>query len=165
MSNREIIESYYRAHRSEVLEYVSQRLHYSDEAEDLVQDAFLRLFDGNRLIFEATLPSLVYTLCRHLVIDWYRRRSVLQDSEHELVRLQGSSESAESVLSVREINEQLERGLTRVPEECRALYRMHVYGGMQAREISRETGEKYKMVEYRLGQARKQVRNYLRKIS
>jgi RNA polymerase sigma-70 factor (ECF subfamily) len=165
MNNRETIETYYRAHRDELVAFVSARLHYSDDAEDLVQDAFLRLLTGNRLISEVTLPNLLYTLCSHLVIDWYRRHSVQIDAEHELCRQTGRGESAESLLSVREINEQLERGLARVPENCRELYRMHIYGGMQARDLCQQTGESYKSVEYRLGLARKQVRQYLRHIS
>jgi RNA polymerase sigma-70 factor (ECF subfamily) len=178
MNNRETIETYYRAHRDELVAFVSARLHYSDDAEDLVQDAFLRLLTGNRLISEVTLPNLLYTLCSHLVIDWYRRRNImhkLETSNFTLGRrtlatsgtqeLQTSPAEAESLLSVREINEQLERGLARVPENCRELYRMHIYGGMQARDLCQQTGESYKSVEYRLGLARKQVRQYLRHIS
>ena len=164
MNNREIIECYYRAHKDELLAFVSTRLRFSDEAEDLVQEAFLRLLTGYRLISEVTLPSLVYTLCHHLVIDWYRRRNVQIDAEHELCCQTGRGESAESLLSVREINEQLERGLARVPENCRELYRMHIYGGMQARDLCQQTGQAYKSVEYRLGLARKQVRNQLRHV-
>jgi RNA polymerase sigma-70 factor (ECF subfamily) len=165
MNNRELIENYYRAHRCDVLNFVRGRLHYSDEAEDLVQEAFLRLLSEQRPISEVTLPSLVFTLCRHLIVDWYRRRMVRQDAEHDLVVLHGDANAAESVLSMREFNEQLERGMMRLPEKSRELYRMHIYGGMQAQDISRQTGENYKTVEYRLGQARKQVRSYLQKIS
>ena len=172
MNNRETIETYYRAHKDELVAFVSARLRFSDEAEDLVQEAFLRLLTGNRLISEVTLPNLLYTLCHHLVIDWYRRRNVMHNAQctmHKLqtsnFKLQTSSAEAESLLSVREINEQLERGLARVPENCHELYRMHIYGGMQARDLCQQTGVSYKSVEHRLGLARKQVRQYLRHIS
>lgn len=165
MSNYQIIEKYYRTHRGELLAFVSARLHDTDAAQDLVQDVFLRMLNGLRPINEATIESLVYTLCRHLVIDWYRRRVIHDDVEHELLRTAKDSTSAESVLSVREITERLESGLARLPEGCREVYRMHIYGGLQAKDICEQTGEKYKTVEYRLGLARKQVRNYLRHIS
>lgn len=164
MNSRTIIESYYRTHRDELLAFVSMRLHHSDGAEDLVQDTFLRLLTGYRIISEVTLPHLVYTTCRHLIADWYRRRDARLDAAHELCRQDGRGDSAESLLSVREISELLERGLARVPEDCRELYRMHVYGAMQARDLSRQSGVSYKAVEYRLGQARKQVRNHLRHV-
>ncbi|MBR1447581.1 MAG: sigma-70 family RNA polymerase sigma factor [Prevotella sp.] len=166
MNNQTIIEDYYRKHRGDLLAFVLVRLHNSDEAEDLVQEVFLRLLSGNRPINETTLPSLVYALCRNLLTDWYRHHSVCREAEHTITRLLSAhhSETAESVLSVREINEQLERGLARVPKECRELYRMHIYGDMPIRDICRETSQPYKAVEYRLGQARKQVRNQLRHV-
>ena len=41
---------------------------------------------------------------------------------------------------------------------------MNVYGGLQVRDICELTGEQYNVVEYRLGQARKRVRTYLRHV-
>ncbi len=164
MNNQVIIESYYRAHRGEMLAFVSARLHYSDEAEDLVQEAFLRLLSGQRPISEVTLPALVYTLLRNLIADWYRRHSVRLDAEHELRGMQGTGESAEVLLSMREADELLERGLAHVPEECREFYRLHVYADMPVRDICQQTGQPYKTVEYRLGLARKQVRKYLKHV-
>jgi RNA polymerase sigma-70 factor (ECF subfamily) len=165
MNNRQIIEDYYRAHRGDLLAFVSTRLHSTDEAEDVVQEAFLRLLQPGRLISEVTLPALALTLCRNLIADWYRRHTVRQDSEHEIVRYSAifsQTTEAESVLSMREITEQMERGLARVPEECRELYRLHIYGDMPVRDISKLSGQPYKTVEYRLGLARKQVRKWLR---
>ena len=164
MNNYKVIEDYYRAHRGELVAFVSARLHDLAEAEDIVQETFLRLLDGNRLISEVTLPNLTYTLCRNMVADWYRRHGVWQDAKHELTRSAGNGDSAERLLSMHEMHLHFERGLARVPEDCRELYRMHIYGEMPVRDICRETGQPYKSVEYRLGLARKQVRNYLRHV-
>ena len=165
MNNQEIIENYYCTHRSELVAFVSARIGSSEAAEDIVQDTFYRLLTGQRPLCEATLPSLAYTFCKNMVTDWYRRHSVRQDAEHELNRQGSLGYSAESLLSVHEITEQMERGLARLPEGCREPFRLSVYGGMKVSDISLETGEKYKTIENRLGQARKYIRNYLRKIS
>jgi RNA polymerase sigma-70 factor (ECF subfamily) len=161
MNNREIIENYYCAHKGDLLAFVSARLHDSEEAKDVVQEAFLRLLSGNHLISEATLPNLLATLCRNLAIDCYRRHNVRQDSKHEIIRSLSNNISAESLLSIREITEQMERGLARIPQECRELYRLHIYEGMPIRDLSQLSGQPYKTVEYRLGIARKQVRKVL----
>jgi RNA polymerase sigma-70 factor (ECF subfamily) len=109
------------------------------------------------------LPALVYTITRNLITDYYRRRHTYEAFEHFI---QGSSEeddSMESVFSARELTELLERGLARIPENCREIYRLHINGGMKVSEISQTLGEGYKSVEHRLGTARKAVRQYLRK--
>ena len=166
MTNRTIIETYYRHHRDELLAYVSSRLGDVFLAEDMVQEVFLRLMQGDRPITELTLPSLVYTMSRNLVADHYRhiacRREYLQ-----LMRGYLSEEFTQSdtMVHARDIVTLMERGLRRLPEPCRDVYRLHIYDGMQAGEISEHLGQSYKAVEYRLGQARKAIRNYLRKIS
>jgi RNA polymerase sigma-70 factor (ECF subfamily) len=159
------LTNYYITHRDELLVYASSRLGNSVEAEDLVQNVFLRLLTSDRMITEVTLPALVYTIARNLITDFYRRRNHFDDYEHYLKNTDSIEESAESILSIRDITEQLERGLARVPENCREIYRLHIYGGMKVAEISQRLGEGYKSVEHRLGAARKAVRQQLRGIA
>ena len=159
------LTNYYITHRDELLVYASSRLGNSVEAEDLVQNVFLRLLTSDRMITEVTLPALVYTIARNLITDFYRRRTHFDDYEHYLKNTDSIDDSAGSVLSIRDITEQLERGLTRVPENCREIYRLHIYGGMKVAEISERLGEGYKSVEHRLGAARKAVRQQVRGIA
>ena len=161
MSN--LIETYYTNHRDELLAFVSNRLGGSEESEDIVQNVFLRLLTSNKMITAITLPALVYTMTRNLITDYYRRRHHYEEFEHFLKGSSEETESMESVFSASELTELLERGLARIPENCREIYRMHIYGGMKVSEISLTLGEGYKSVENRLGTARKAVRQYLRK--
>jgi RNA polymerase sigma-70 factor (ECF subfamily) len=165
MNNYLTLTNYYVTHRDELLAYVSSRLGNSVEAEDLVQNVFLRLLTSDKMITDITLPSLVYTITRNMITDYYRRRTHFEAYEHYLKNTDSIDESAESILSVRDITEQLERGLARVPENCREIYRLHIYGGMKVAEISERLGEGYKSVEHRLGAARKLVRQQLRGIA
>ena len=68
------LTNYYVTHRDELLAYVSSRLGNSVEAEDLVQNVFLRLLTSNKMITEVTLPALVYTIASHMIADYSRRR-------------------------------------------------------------------------------------------
>lgn len=159
------LTNYYVTHRDELLAYVSSRLGNSVEAEDLVQNVFLRLLTSDKMITELTLPALVYTIARNLIADYYRRRTHFEVYEHYLKNTDSIDDSATSILSVRDITEQLERSLARVPENCREIYRLHIYSGMKVAEISERLGEGYKSVEHRLGTARKTVRQHLRGIA
>ena len=158
-----LIETYYTDHRDELLAFVSSRLGGSEESEDIVQNVFLRLLTTDKMITEITLPALVYTITRNLITDYYRRRHTYEAFEHFIKGSSEEDDSMESVFSARELTELLERGLVRVPENCREIYRLHINGGMKVSEISQTLGEGYKSVEHRLGTARKAVRQYLRK--
>lgn len=159
MSN--LIETYYRDHRDELLAFVSSRLGGAVEAEDIVQNVFLRLLTTDKMITEITLPALTYTIARNLISDYYRRRNTYEEFEHYIKRSSDDYSSMESVISAKELTELLERGLARVPENFREIYRMHIYGGMKVGEISQTLGEGYKSVEHRLGVARKALRSFL----
>ena len=158
-----LIETYYTDHRDELLAFVSSRLGGSEESEDIVQNVFLRLLTTDKMITLVTLPALVYTMTRNLITDYYRRRHTYEAFEHFIKGSSEADDSMESVFSARELTELLERGLARIPENCREVYRLHIYGGMKVGEISQTLGEGYKSVEHRLGTARKVVRQYLRK--
>ena len=67
MNHINLITDYYIAHRDELLAYASSRLGDSMEAEDVVQNVFLRLLttDNHRQLFPATLlcGSVVALVC------------------------------------------------------------------------------------------------------
>ena len=159
---QQLITNYYIAHRDELLAFASSRLGDSCLAEDIVQDVFLRLLSTDKMITEVTLPALVYTITRNLINDYYRRHTTYEQYEHYIKGVCSEVTTMDSVFSAFEITERLERGLVRLPENCREIYRLHIYGGMKVGEISRELGEGYKSVEHRLGTARKVMREYLR---
>ncbi len=164
MNNHQLITNYYITHRDELLTYVSTRLGGRAEAEDVIQNIFLRLLSSTKLITEITLPALVYTSARHMICDFYRRRSNTYEYEHYIRQVCSENISTDTICSIREITEQMECGLARLPENCREIYRLHIYEGMKPQEISSYLGDNYKSVEYRLGTARKAMRKYMRAI-
>lgn len=160
--NEEIITQYYTTHRDELLAFASSRLGDSYLAEDIVQNVFLRLFTSDKMITEVTLPALVYTMTRHLITDHYRHRASFEQYEHYIKGVCSEETTMESVFSAHEIMAGLERGLARLPENCREIYCLHIYDGMKVGEISHQLDEGYKRVEHRLGTARKVMRQYLK---
>ena len=74
-----------------------------------------------------------------------------------------SSDNPMSVYSVNEINEILEHGIISLSEHQQKIYRLNIYSGMKVSEISKTLDMNYKSVEHRLGSARKEVREYIRK--
>ena len=160
--NKELLADYYSQHRDEIVGFVAVRVGDADVAQDVVQDVFFRLLCSDRLISPTTLPALVFTMVRNAVTDWFRRRRIREEYEHYIVGTGDDSDSMDSVISVRELMERMERTLARLAPECREVYHLHIYGGMQVRQIAEETHQPYRAVEYRLGQARKEVRRQLR---
>ena len=158
VNDKLIITNYYAQHRGEIVDFIAVRLTDADEAEDMVQDLFLRLLRGHQLITPVTLPCLVYTLARHSIADYYRRRRVREEFERYLIKNTDSIEEMESIISARLLMERMERTLARLPDACGRIYRLHIYDGLKVSDIAQQLALPYKQVENRLGQARKAVR-------
>ena len=165
MNNNQLLSNYYSMHRDELISFIAVRIHDVCEAEDRVQDIFLRLLRGHHLITPQTLPSLLHTMALHAVSDYYRRRHVYEEAERFIqtstVSYQTSAD-AESIFSAQQLMERMERSLARLPKVCCEIYRLHIYDGMKVSAIAKELSLPYKQVENRLGQTRKAVRQQLR---
>ncbi len=162
MNNNLTISNYYAQHRNEIVRYITMRIADAYEAQDMVQDIFLRLLCGHQLITPQTLPNLIYTMARHSVTDYFRRRRVYEEYEHYL-KYSDNSDEIESVISANQLMEHLERSLARLPETCGQVYRLHIYNGLKVSDIAQQLALPYKQVENRLGQARKHIRVHFKK--
>ena len=164
MNRHQLLSYHYSLHRNELLAYASTRLGDKDEAEDIVQDTYLRLLTTDKMLTEQTLPALAFTVCRNLVNDRFRRRAFRYEYEHYIQGVGGGFFSMEPTIFATDIVERMEHGLVRIPDNCRDIYRMHILDGKRVSEISELTGQKYKTIENRLGLARRQMRVYLRAV-
>ena len=161
-----VIADYYRRHYEEVRLFVAKRLmQHSEEAEDIVQNVFLRLMTMDRMITPVTLPCLVYTTARNLICDYWRHHRYINDYEHYIKThcLESTYSDPMSVYSVAETQKILERGIARLTAKQQRVYRLHIYQGMKVSEISKVLELNYKSVEHRLGDARKEVRAFMRR--
>lgn len=163
-SEFDIIADYYTEHFDELKAFVAKRILYADGAEDIVQNVFLRLLSSDKMITPITMPSLVYTVARNLIYDYWRHRRSVEEYEHYLAASPNGSNDVYSVYSAQEINEILERGISRLTDKQRVVYRMNIYDGLKVSEISDRLNMNYKNVENRLGSARKEIRHFMERM-
>lgn len=162
-----LIADYYSQHYNELKAFVARRLNDADDADDVVQNIFVRLLQMDRMISPVSLPCLVYTIARNLTFDYLRHRLCVEEYEHFITKGDSPAmkcEDAESVYSVKEINDFLERGIARLCDKQRKIYRLNVCDGLQVKEIALKLDIHYKNVENRLGAARKEMRKYMKRM-
>lgn len=166
-SKYSLIAAYYADHYDDIKSFVASRLLQSAETEDIVQNVFMRLLQIDKMITPITLPCLVYTVARNLVIDYWRRKKCWEECQKTLRWGDWQSkyvEDPESVYSIHEVEMLLEESMARLSDNQSRVIRMNILEGMQVREIAKKLDINYKKAENRLGAARKEVRNYIRKV-
>lgn len=161
-TNYQSIQDYYtRNHQLLVLAALKGHLSLAD-AEDIVQDVFVRLLTSKRMINEITLPALAYCTLQNLLRDrWCHLNHVRQHEAHVLHTASRSTDNAASLASIHETEQLLQQGMAMLDERSCKIYRMNLEEGKQVSEIAECLQIKYKTVENWLGAARKKIRHYM----
>lgn len=79
ISNQQLITDVYAKYRRKLFSYIYYKINNREEAEDLVQETFLRLMDYKGLLCEETVRSFVMTIALNLVTDYLRRHYKKQE--------------------------------------------------------------------------------------
>ena len=144
-----VFQQYYRP----LCLYATHYLHDVDEAEDVVQDCFVRLLQRE---IPQKVKSFLYASIRNACIDYLRRQSpmVADVSPTDLSGVISDDQAQES--SFREA--ELWTAIEQLPDKCREIFLMSKRDGMTYREIAEELELSEKTVEHQVSKALKTLR-------
>lgn len=130
----------YLAHRAALVRYATPLLGSRSQAEDVVQEAYLRLAAPDSAAGPARQPlSYLYRVVRNLAFDWLRRRGVESRRDVEEPAdwmLPTAAPDPERLLQQREELRLVAAVLDELPEEARIAVEMHRFGGHTLQEIA-----------------------------
>lgn len=163
METRWVEEAYHRF-REPLLRYLRSRLDDADEAEDMVQDAFLRLMDYRQMLCEETMESFLFTIARNLLNDYLRRFYKWQEISMYLCEHTPTADlHVESRIVARDLAACERLRVGQLPPQRCAIYRLSRYEAMSTEEIADRMQLSKRTVENHLCIGRKEVRDYLRR--
>jgi RNA polymerase sigma factor (sigma-70 family) len=137
---------------SRLRNFIRRRVPSEADAEDLLQDAFSRLVEANRLLMPIEhVTGWLFRVARNLITDLWRRRApdsssatAIKDEEGSVLRIEEllpSPEAGPEELYLRNmLQEELEMALDELPEDQREVFLAHELEGRSFREMSAETG-------------------------
>ena len=136
MITEPIWKSWFARHGTKLLLFARQQARNPHDAEDLVQEAFVRIW---RLYGHTgdVAPGLVYRAIRRLAIDWARsidRRVIREQKTYDLSPL---SSAFEDSLEKDERQQALLRAVDRLPDEQKEVLTLKIWGELTFDEIAR----------------------------
>lgn len=160
--NRKEFDSYVKQTGRKLYALAFRILSKQDEAEDAVQEVFIRLWKmGEKLGEYDSIDALATTMTKNYCIDQLRKSRQMVDLDDKYDDYSSSSpaeimEKAESFLIVDEII----NGLT---PNYREIIKMHDIDGLSYEEISQKTGQNINTIRVNLSRARAMIRDEYKK--
>jgi RNA polymerase sigma factor (sigma-70 family) len=148
------------AHRERVLRFATAFLGDRHLAEDIVQEAFKRLFEHRQRypLGELFGPYLVKTTAR-LCIDHRRSR---QAEKRRIARLDAAAAvSPASAAEAREVSDRVAEAVSALPDRERACFLLTVCEGLSYRDAAETLGLSYAEVNNAIHRARTRLRTSL----
>lgn len=158
----DLITSVYNESRAEVLGFIAKRIHSRQDAEDMVQDIYLKLLGYNTLLKEETLLNLIYKIARSHIIDYYRHNKFYMAAHNSFIQnLPTVSNITEESIAIHEIEKIEEQGISGMPAQRKLIYELHQKDGQSVIEIADQLLLSKRTVESHLHVARKKMIAYV----
>lgn len=159
-----LVAAAFNDYKFQLLGYINHRINNPDDAEDLVQDTFVRLLECGKMLRDDTVKSFIFTIANNLVVDYLRRyykkqeiASYMMGSAISVVR------SAESDVIAGDLRKHEVLKMSTLPIQRKRIYYMSRFMDMSVDEISEKLSLSRRTVENHLFIGRKEVREYIKK--
>ena len=156
-------ESLFRSSYVSLVRYAKSLINDHDEAEEIVQDLFFRLWqDRDKIEIKSSLNGYlfrsVHNRCLHH-IDHARvveRHAVMMSYKQT-----DSQDSPSDILHYKELQIKIAAILKKLPERCGTIFYMNRFEGLKYTEIAEKLSVSVKTVESNMGKALKEFRKEL----
>lgn len=157
-----VFKKYFKALHAYALAIVKD----SDEAEEVVQTVFLKLWEKRgSLNITISLKAYLYKAVYHSSINYLKHEKVrMRHSEQQLYISQQEAPSESMAFREereRELGERFKRALALLPEKCRMVFYLSRFEELKYQEIAQRLNISVKTVEAHMGKALKTLRTQL----
>ncbi|MEO5675647.1 MAG: RNA polymerase sigma factor [Chitinophagales bacterium] len=138
-----------------VYRFILKNMRSSDDAQDVVQNAFEILWKNYEGIQFEKSRSYLFTVAYHNMIDQFRKRKGESDISDEHLQMQGSSYQFTGV------RDAVEQALKNLPEIQKTVLMLRDYEGYSYEDIGQITELNESQVKVYIFRARTAMKNYL----
>ncbi len=160
----ENLKTLYEEHISDVRNFMFYKTGDLENAEDLAQDSFIKMWENCGQVVYSKAKSFLFTVANRLFLNSVR---------HEKVKLsfvktnpsKNSNETPEYLMEENEFKTKLEISISSLPEKQREVFLMNRIDKMSYNEIAKTLEISVKTVEKRMGICLKTLKNNVEELN
>lgn len=150
--------TFYKTYNPKIIRYLSKKLPYKEDAQDVAQDVFLDALDSiSFLKNEDHVLSWLYKIAHNKMVDFHRRKKVKSLFLSQLPFLQlvdKEIHEPEFIFEKNKIRDRLEQAFTLLPIRQQRILKLHYEEGIPVKEISVRFALSFKATESLLYRSR-----------
>ncbi len=162
-SSIHLIEDSYKKYQRSVFLYIYYKIGNKEEAEDLVQDVFVRLIGYQQMLRVDTIKHFIFTISRNLLYDYFRHHyKRLEVTSYIYDQRETCTNETEEQVITRDLLLLERKKVAQLSEQRRKVYMMTRFENKTLPEVSRILNLSSRTVENHLFASRKMIREYIR---
>jgi RNA polymerase sigma-70 factor (family 1) len=140
--------------------YAVTMIHDRDEAEEIVQTLFCRLWEQrDSLDITISVQAYLFRAVRNATLNHIKKTQIRDAYKTmNLNTINNNPEYQPDRIAQSDIAKRLENAIGGLPEQCRVIFKMSRYEEMKYKEIAEQLGISIKTVENQMGKALKILR-------
>ena len=140
--------------------YAFTILRDEEEAEEMVQQVFFKLWERNEnLSLTGSVSSYLYRAVHNESLNYIKHQKVRSNHQlHVAYSMKNEVEHPAKKVIAGELEKKIHAALNELPEQCRTIFQMSRFDELKYREIADKLGISVKTVENQMGKALKLLR-------
>lgn len=162
-------EALYGFYKPKLLVIVNSYISSPEDAEEIVHDVLLRLWEKkDQIKLHTGLTAYLYGMTRNACLDYLRSRKSKLSRDISAIQQEyrlnynALSDEAASALILKELQALVRSSIDQLPEKCKSVFVKSRMEGRNHKEISKELHISTKTVENHIGRALRHLRTSLR---
>lgn len=151
-------EQLFDAYYDELQHFIFYKSGDEEIAEDIVQDAYLKLWEIRATVRKDSARALLYTIAANLFANRFKRMKLNLKFQQTIVE-DRTYETPEFEMEIKEFDRKLQQVLSELSENSRTVFLMNRIDQMTYQEIAAALDISVKAVEKRMKKALEHIRN------
>jgi RNA polymerase sigma-70 factor (family 1) len=157
----EVFEKLFREHYEALSNYAFSILRSKDDAEDVVQDVFIKLWQNSPdVIYTPQVKFYLLTAVKNGCISFLRKQAGRKFVQADDLPLAATEDHVDHTIDPVKL---VGKALSLLPEQCAIIFKLSRFGKLTYGEIARELDISVKTVENQVGKALRIMREYAKK--
>jgi RNA polymerase sigma-70 factor (ECF subfamily) len=145
-----IFAGFFKKHAKTLKSYLLFKFGNEEQAEDVTQEAFIKLWENCRNVPVEKAKSFIYTVANNTTLNQIAHQKVVLEYSRSSVPVYATSESPEYLMEEEQFKIKLQKAIANLSEAQRTAFLLHRIEGKKYHEIAEILGISVKAVEKRI---------------